>query len=334
MKAIIYTQYGPPEVLHLAEIEKPTARENELLIKVHATTVNYGDIIARNMGNLPMNQFNMLLPLLIPSKLFFGVSKPRNPILGNEFAGEVATVGKAVKKFKLGDKVFGYRGMVMGTYAEYLCMTENGTVSLKPNTMSWEEAATIPYGAIMATSLLQKANIRTGQHVLINGASGGIGSMAVQLAKYFGAEVTGVCATPRADYVKALGADHIIDYTREDFTQNSKTYDLIFDVLGKSEFSQCENSLKPNGVLFYVSFKIKPLFHMLRTSLRDGKKVRCTLASEKADNLDFIRELIEAGKIKTIIDKTFPLEQTAAAHRFVETGKPKGKVVIRMNHTG
>ena len=229
MKAIVCTKYGPPEVLHLKEVEKPTPRDNEILIKIHATTVNYGDTLARNFKDISPRKFNMPFLFWLFAKIYFGIRKPKITILGNEFAGEIASAGKDVKSFKQGDRVFGYLGQNMGAYAEYLCMPEDGCVALKPANMTYEEAAVVPYGAIMALNLLRKMNIHPGQNVLVNGASGGIGSAAVQLARHFGAEVTGVCGTPRIELVKSLGADSVIDYTKEDFTQSGETYDLILD---------------------------------------------------------------------------------------------------------
>ncbi len=271
--------------------------------------------------------------LYLPARLSFGWNKPRIQILGSELAGEVEAVGKEVRKFKPGDQVFAYIGMNMGANAEYLCMPESGSVALKPSNLTCAEASTLPYGAIMASSLLGKANIQRGQKVLINGASGGIGSMAVQLAKHFGAEVTGVCGTPRLEFVKSLGADKVIDYTKEDFTQNGETYDLIFDILGRSSFSRLKRSLKPNGVYLLASYKMKALFQMLWTSLTGSKqKVICAFANEKPEDLVFIKELVEAGKIKAIIDRCYPLEQTAEAHRYVENGQKQGNVVITIEH--
>lgn len=328
MKAITYKEYGPPEVLHVKEVEKPAPKDNEVLVRIHATSVNYGDITARNFKNISSREFNMPLFLWYPSLLYFGLKKPRVNILGSEFSGEVEEVGKDVTKFKKGDPVFGYRGQRMGTNAEYLCMTENGTMAIKPSNMSFEEAAVVPYGGLMAFSLLQKGNIQNGQKVLINGASGGMGSIAVQLAKYYGAEVTGVCGTPRLEFVKSLGVDKVIDYKKEDFTENGETYDLIFDVLGRSSFSRCKKSLTQNGIYLRASFKTKQLLQMMGTSLIGGKKVICALASEKPENLVTIKELVEAGKIKSVIDKSFPMEQAAEAHRYVETGQKKGHVVI------
>jgi len=332
MKAVVYTEYGPPDVLQLTEVEKPAPRDNEILIRNHATTVNIGDIWARNFKKITPSKFTMPLPLWLPSRIYFGVTRPRINILGSEFAGEIEETGKDVKRFREGDQVFGYRGQSMGASAEYLCVPEDGLVAIKPANMTYDEAATIPYGALTALSLLRKVNIQRGQKVLINGASGSIGSAAVQLARYFGAEVIGVCGTPGLEFVKALGADKVIDYTREDFTKNGATYDLIFDILGKSSFSSCRNSLKRNGIYLLASFKMKQLFQMLWTSMTGGKKVICALSSENPKDLIFIKELVEAGKIKSIIDKRYPLEQIAEAHRYVEKGHKKGNVVITVEH--
>jgi NADPH:quinone reductase-like Zn-dependent oxidoreductase len=330
MKAIVFTEYGSPDVLQLKEVAKPTPKDNEILVRVHATPVNYGDLTARNFANLSSSEFNMPTPLWLPARMSFGWNKPKINILGSELAGEVEAVGKKVKKFKPGDQVFAYTGMNMGANAEYLCLPEAGIVALKPANLTYEEASTLPYGAIMALSLLRKVNIRPGQKVLINGASGGIGSMAVQVAKHFGTEVTGVCGTPRLEYVKSLGADKVIDYTKDDFTRNGETYDLIFDILGRSSFSRLKRSLKPNGIYLLASYKMKQLFQMFRTSMFGGQKVICAMASEKSEDLVFIKELVEAGKIKTIIDKCYPLEQAAEAHRYVESGLKKGPVVITL----
>jgi NADPH:quinone reductase-like Zn-dependent oxidoreductase len=267
------------------------------------------------------------------AKISFGLNKPKITTLGNELAGEIEAVGKEVKRFKKGDRVFGYPGQSFGAYAEYLCMPEDGVLAIKPANMTYEEAAVVPYGAIMGLNLLRKMNIQSGQKVLINGASGGIGSAAVQIAKYFGAEVTGVCGTPRLEFVRSLGADKVIDYTKEDFTQNGETYDLIFDILGKGSFLKCKRSLNLNGVLLYASFKMKQLFQMFWTSRAGGKKVICAIAPGSIEDLISVKELIEAGKIKAIIDRCYPLEQTAEAHRYVEQGHKKGNVVITVGIT-
>jgi len=332
MKAIVYTKYGPPDVLQLKEVEKPTPKDNEILIRIYATPVNFGDMMARNFKKVSPRKFTMPFIFWFIARIEFGFRKPRKKILGSEFAGEIETVGKDVKLFKEGDQVFGYRGMSMGANAEYLCMPEDGLVAVKPANMTYEEAAAVPYGALTALNLLRKVNIQSGQKVLINGASGGIGSAAIQLAKYFGAEVTGVCGTPRLEFVKSLGADKVIDYTRDDFTQSGETYDLIFDILGKSSFSRCKSSLNQNGRYLLASFKMKQLFQMLWTKIRGSKKVICALSFEKAEDLLFIKELIEVGKIKSVIDRRYPLEQIAEAHRYVEQGHKKGNVVITLEH--
>ncbi|MBI5060465.1 NAD(P)-dependent alcohol dehydrogenase [candidate division KSB1 bacterium] len=328
MKAITYTRYGPPDVLRLSEVATPVPKASEVLIRVRAAAVNYGDLTARNFGNLSSREFNMPLLLWLPARFAFGFSTPKKPILGSELSGTVAAIGRSVTKFKVGDEVFAYTGMKMGANAEYLCLPESGTVGLKPNNMSFAEACAVPYGGIMALSLLKKADIRSGHKVLINGASGGIGSMALQLARYYRAEVTGVCGTPRLSFVKALGADHVVDYTKADFTQSGNRYDLIFDVLGRSSFSRCKASLTANGRYLLASFKTKQLLQMLRTSISGSKKVICAIAAEKPEYMVVLRDLAEAGVIRTVVDRTFPLEQAADAHRYVEAGQRTGAVVI------
>ena len=330
MKAILYTEYGPPNVLQLRDVEKPAPKDNEILIRIHATPVNYGDTLARNFRGVSPRNFNMPFFFWLPARIVFGISKPKINILGSELAGQIEAVGKDVKRFKKGDQVFGYRGQSMGANAEYLCMPEDGLVAIKPANMTYEEAAAVPYGALTALNLLRRAKIQPGQKVLINGASGGIGSAAVQLAKHSGAEVTGVCSTPRLEFVKSLGADKVIDYTKEDFTQSGETYDLIFDILGRSSFSLCKSSLNQNGLYLLASFKMKQLFQMLWTSRIGSRKVICALSGETLEDLLVIKELVEAGKIRSIIDRRYPLEQTAEAHRYVEQGQKRGSVVITL----
>jgi NADPH:quinone reductase-like Zn-dependent oxidoreductase len=332
MKAVVYTEYGSPEVLHLEEIAQPTPKPNEILVRVYATPVGFGDLLARQFNTITPGKFTMPAIFWLPSRLAFGWRKPRKTILGSEFAGQVEAVGSAVTRFKVGDAVFGYRGPNFGAYAEILCLPETATVAHKPSNLTYEEAATIPYGALMALNLLKKMNIQPGQKVLINGASGSIGSAAVQFAKHAGANVTGVCSTPRVDLVKKLGADQVIDYTRQDFTQNGQTYDLIMDVLGKSAFARCKNSLTPNGRYLLVSFKMKQLVQMLWTSPRGGKKVVCALASDSQADLIHIKELAEAGAITAVIDRVFPMEQAADAHRYAEAGQKTGSIVILLGH--
>jgi NADPH:quinone reductase-like Zn-dependent oxidoreductase len=334
MKAIVCTEFGPPNVLRLNEVDTPSPKNDEILVRIRATPVNYGDTLARNFREVGLRDFNMPAIFWFFAKIFFGFRTPRIRVLGSEFAGVVEATGPDVKRFCKGDEVFGYRGMNMGAYAEYLCITESECVAAKPSTMTFEEAATVPYGAMMALSLLRRAHLKAGQKVLIVGASGGIGSAAVQLSKFhFGAEVTGVCSTPRLDLVRSLGADKVIDYTREDFTQNGETYDLIFDILGKSSFSRCTRSLKRDGIHLFASFKMKQLLQMLWTSIRGGKRVICGLAPGSTEDLIAVRDLVEAGKVKAAVDRCFPLEQTPDAHRYVEEGHKKGSVVIVVETT-
>jgi len=333
MKAIVYTEYGPPEVLKLTEVDKPTPKANEVLIRIYATTINYGDIVARNFRKVSPGKFAMPLLFWLIAKLAFGIRKPRKKILGNEFSGVVEAVGNDVTLYKPSDEVFGYSSQGMKAYAEYIVLPEEkGILAPLPANMSFEEAAVVPMGSIMALNLLRKVDLQSGQQILINGASGGIGSAAVQLAKHhFGAHVTGVCGTPRVEFVKSLGADKVIDYTQENFweAQNGETYDIVFDTsLGHSSFSQVKHVLKPNGKYLLAQFKMRQLGQMLRTKLFGNKKVICALSPERKEDLIEVKELIEAGKIKAVIDRTFSFEQIAEAHRYVEDGHKKGHIVI------
>ncbi|MBD3225239.1 MAG: zinc-binding dehydrogenase [Caldithrix sp.] len=332
MKAIVHHEYGPPEVLSIEEVHKPELRENDIQVRVRATSVNYGDLVGRNFGNLSAAEFNMPAFMWLPARLLFGFNKPRKGILGSEFAGDVEATGNKVTQFKKGDAVFGYLGQKMGAYAEYIRMEATGVVTLKPHTMNYAEATSVPYGAIMALSILKKVRMKSGQKILINGASGSIGSFAVQIAKLYGAEVTGVCGTPRLEFVKKLGADRVIDYTREDFTQDRQTYDLIFDILGKSSFSRCKNVLKPNGIYLLASFKTKQIFQMVTTSFKGNQKVICAIGSEKVEDLRTITKWIETGKMKSIVDKVFVMDQAVEAHHYVESRHKTGHVVIDMDN--
>lgn len=328
MKTISLTKYGPPEVLEVREQKKPVPKDNELLIKLAASSVNYGDLVARNFKDISPAKFNMPLIFWFFAKLYFGIKKPKIKILGSEFSGLVESVGKDVKKFKAGNEVFGYLGQGMGAYAEYFCMPEKGVLTIKPSNVSFEEVAVLPYGAIMALHLLEKAKIREGQKVLIIGASGSIGSAAVQIAKHYGAAVTGLCGSQRVDFVKSLGADKVINYTKEKFSSAGEQYDLILDILGKSSFKQVKSSLKGKGIYMRVSFKLNHLLQMMRTSTGGKKRVICALAPGSVDDLNAVKKLIEKGKIKAIIDRKFPFKQTADAHEYVESGKKKGHVAI------
>lgn len=320
MQAIEYAQYGAPEVLHLKEVTKPSPKSNEVLIRVYATTVTAADLMMRT-GK----------PFI--GRLYTGLKGPKRTILGFEFAGEVVETGNAVTLFKTGDKVFGGT-TTLGCYAEYVCVSENDVLTTMPDNISYEEAAPVNGSAITVMNFLKGlGKIQKNQKVLINGASGGLGTYAVQIAKHFGAEVTGVCSTNNVALVKSLGADNVIDYTKEDFTKNGEQYDIIFDTVGKSSFSACKNSLTKNGLYLSAVLNFRLFLQMIRTSIFGGKKAKSSATGMLAvqERLNYfmeLKELLRTAKIKTVIDKAYPLAQVAAAHAYVERGHKKGSVVI------
>lgn len=324
MKAIITTKYGPPEVLELREVKKPIPKDNEVLIKIYATTVTAGDCEMRNL-KLPF-----LYQLVL--RLGFGFTRPRNKIPGTELAGEIVAVGVDVKRFKEGDQVFGAAGMSFGTNAEYITLPEEpgemeGGVAIKPTNMTYEQAATVPFGGRDSLHFLRLGNIQSGQKILINGAGGSIGTFAIQLAKHYGAEVTAVDSTAKLDMLRSIGADHVVDYTKEDFTENGEVYDVIFDVIGKVSFSRSKKSITENGI-YLLANPVSQMVQALWTRMNSSNKVIMETASGTIADLIYLRELIEEGKLITVIDRTYPLEQIVEAHRYVDKGHKKGNVVI------
>jgi len=324
MKAILYTKYGPPEVLQLKEVDQPVPRANEVLIKVLATTVTVADFRSRS--------FTVPAVFWLPARITLGLTKPKKQILGVELAGEIEGVGKDVKRFKKGDQVFAATLISYGAYAEYKCLPEDAAIAMKPSNLTYEEAAALPIGARTALHFLRKANLQPGQKVLVYGASGSVGTYAVQLARYFGAEVTGVCSTRNVELVRSLGADQVIDYTAEDFSTKGETYDVIFEAVDKSSFSACMRALKKEGIYLNVTVPL-PTIQMLWTKMTSSKKLFLgENPPEKAEDLIFIKELVEAGKLKPVIDRGYPLEQIVEAHRYVDKGHKKGNVVITVRH--
>jgi NADPH:quinone reductase-like Zn-dependent oxidoreductase len=323
MKAIVWTKYGSPDGLQLKEVEKPIPGDNEVLVKIHATTVTAGDSEIRGL--------KFPVWIVLPVRLYMGLLRPRNRILGQELAGEIEAVGSHVTHFRKGEQVFGTTGLGFGAYAEYIRLPETSTTGLltaKPTNMSYEEAAAVPTAALEALHFLRQGNIRSGQKVLINGAGGSIGTFAVQLSRYYGAEVTAVDSTGKLDMLRSLGADYVIDYTQGDFTKSGQTYDVIFDVVGKTSFSGSVRALKQSGCYLLANAGLSQRVRGRWTSMTSGKKVILGAASQKMDDLIFLKALIEAGKLKSVIDSSFPLDQIAEAHRYVDTGHKKGNVVI------
>jgi len=324
MKAIVHIKYGQPEELQLMEVEKPVPKDNEVLVKMHATTVTTTDCNARNFTFVPAS-------FMFFARLMFGFKKPKIKILGIDLAGEIEAIGKDVKLFKVGDQVFGSPGTKFGGHAEYCCVSEKGALAIKPAGMSWEEAASICLAGNTALFFIRDlAKIQSGQKILIHGASGAIGTYAVQLARYYRAEVTGVCSGLNVEMVKSLGAGKVIDYTKEDFTKSDERYDFVFDVVGKTTFSQSKGILKPKGIYLENMLGIKDILIMMWTSIAGGKKIKGGVSKETAENLNFFIRLCESGKLKPVIDRIYPLEKTAEAFRYVEQGHKKGNVIITM----
>lgn len=323
MKAVICPAYGPPEVLKIIDTDKPVPMDNEVLIKVRATTVTVADFRIRS--------FTVPSSFWIPARIALGITKPKKPILGVELAGDIESVGKNVSRFKAGDPVFAATLSSFGGYAEYKCLPENAMISLMPKGSTYEEAAAIPTGARTALHYLRKAHIKSGQKVLIYGASGSVGTYAVQLAKYFGAHVTGVCSGTNLEMVKTLGADRVVDYTKGEFTQNLETYDLIFMAVDKWSFTASINFLKPDGVYLDVTAPVKS-FSMIRTSMTTQKKIYTgEIAPDNIKDMEFLKDMVEKGILKIIIDRSYSLDEIVEAHRYVERGHKKGNVVIRVN---
>lgn len=324
MKAVVWTKYGSPDGLLLKEIEKPTPKDNQVLIKVHAATVTAGDCEVRSL-KLP-------IWFSLPLRLYWGIRKPRTTIiLGQELSGEVEAVGKAVTRFRQGDQVFGTTGLSFGAYAEYKCQSvqnDEGVLALKPNNLTHEEAAAAPVAGFEAVYFLRQANIQPGEKVMIIGAGGSIGTFAVQLAKYYGAEVTAVDRAEKLDMLRSIGADYVIDYTKENFAKRGELYDVIFDVVGKSSFSGVISSLKPNGRYLLGNARLSYVIRARWTSIRNSKRVIMGTSNQNPDDFMFLKTLIEAGKLKPVIDRRYPLEQVAEAHRYVDSGHKKGNVII------
>lgn len=323
MKAIVCKKYGPPDVLKIEEVKKPTPKDNQVLVRIHAATVTAGDCEIR--------RFQMPNWLWIPARIGFGLRGPRKKILGQELSGEIEATGKDVKRFRKGDEVFASTNFSLGAYAEYVCLSEEAIITKKPVNMTYEEAATVPMGGLIALGYLKKGNIQNGDKVLINGASGSIGTIAVQFAKYLGAEVTGVCSTGNLDMVRSIGADHVIDYTKEDFTRNAEIYDVIVDVVGKSSYLRSLKSLRENGRYLLGNPGLSQVVRGRWTQITSSKKVISGTSGEKTEDLIFLKELIEAEKIKTVIDRCYPLEQMVEAHKYVEKGHKRGNVVISVS---
>jgi len=315
MRAIVCREYGKPEVLKLENIAKPVPKNNEILVKIISTAVNSGDLRLRRAD-----------PWAV--RLFFGLTKPKNPVLGGVFSGEIEAIGKSVSRYKVGDKIFGATGMTFGAYAEYKCLVDSGIFSLKPENISHAQASVIPFGGTTALHFLRKANITPGQQILVYGASGSVGTAAVQLAKYYGGEVTAVCSTTNVELMKSLGASEVIDYTKENFTKNEKEYDVIFETVNKLSFADSIKCLKPTGILILGASEFPGMIKGLWTNITCKQKVITGMISQKSEDILFLKGLIEKGKLKAVIDKSYMLEEMADAHAYAELGHKKGNIAI------
>jgi len=324
MKAIVATKYGQPDVLECREVAKPVPQDNEVLVKIYATTVTAGDSRSRS--------FNVPSSLWIPARLTLGLTKPKKSIPGMVLAGAVEAVGKDVKAFKVGDQIYAYDITKLSTYAEYATVPESSALAMKPSTVGYEEAVAIPFGGVTALNFLKRGNIKSGQQILIYGASGSVGTSAIQLAKHFGTEVTAVCSTSNIKLMQSLGADHVIDYTREDFTKNGKTYDIIFDTVGKTSLSASLESLKKDGSYLQAVSGPAVLIQMQIASKRTGKTLIGGTAHPTKEDLEYLSRLVDDGAIKPVIDRSYPLQEMIEAHRYVDAGHKKGNVVITVEH--
>jgi NADPH:quinone reductase-like Zn-dependent oxidoreductase len=326
MKAVVYERYGSPDVLHLEEVEAPTPADDEILIRIRATTVSSADWRARSM-EMPAGFGAM-------GRLFFGIRKPRKPVLGTELAGDVVAVGTDVARFRVGESVFAFLGARFGCHAEYRCMPEDGPIAPKPANLSYEEAAALAFGGTTALDFFRRAKLERGEKVLVNGASGAVGTAAVQLGRHFGAEVTGVCSGPNAELVRSLGADHVIDYTRADFTENGERYDVIVDTVGTAPYARSKGSLSERGRLLVVLGGLGDMLRAPWVALRGKQRIIAGPASERVDDLRTLAELAEAGAFRPVIDSTYPLERIRDAHRRVDSGRKRGSVVVTVVEAG
>lgn len=327
MKAVIWSKYGGPDVLKLGVVDKPVPKDDEILIKIHATTVSAGDCEIRGL------KFSFVFRILL--RILFGFFKPKGKTLGQELAGEVEAIGSKVTRFKAYDKIFASTGMKLGGYAQYICLPENPTktaLAIMPNNMSFEEAAAIPIGGMEALHFLKIATVEAGDKILINGAGGSIGTIAIQLAKYYGAEVTAVDSTEKLDMILSAGADYVIDYKKENFTNQNKTYDIIFDVIGKSSFVETLNLVTSNGCYIICNAKLMQKMRARTLMSKGTRRIIMGTADHKSEHLIYLRTLIESEEIKAIIDKIYPLEDIVKAHRYVESNLKKGNLIIRVDH--